>query len=77
MIQIFIENGIGAKAFKYLTSEDIDDKELGISFGGRKVLKQLLKTVSKSSKVWNFDQKFNLLCVRKIYWIVAVYNYVY
>ena len=45
MIQIFIENGIGAKAFKYLTSEDIDDKELGISFGGRRVLKRILKTV--------------------------------
>ena len=47
MIQIFIENGIGAKGFMDLTSEDIDDKELGISFGGRRVLKRILKTVSK------------------------------
>ena len=47
MIQNFIDNGIGAKGFMDLTSEDIGDKELGISFGGRRVLKRVLKTICK------------------------------
>lgn len=36
------DNGIGAKVFTELTNEDIDDKDLGFSFGGRKVLKRVL-----------------------------------
>ena len=30
-----------------MTDEDIDDKELGFSFGGKKILKRVLKTLSK------------------------------
>ena len=30
------DSGIGAKVFTEMTNEDIDDKELNFSFGGRK-----------------------------------------
>ena len=40
-----VDNGIGAKVFTKLTNEDIDDKDLGFSFGGRKVLKQILAEI--------------------------------
>ena len=44
---IFADNGIGAQAFTEMTDTDIDDKELGFTFGGRKILKQVLQTLSK------------------------------
>ena len=46
MIQL-ADNCIGAQAFMEMTDEDIDDKELGFSFGGKKILKRVLKTLSK------------------------------
>ena len=46
MIQ-FADNCIGAQAFTEMTDEDIDDKELGFSFGGKKILKRVLKILSK------------------------------
>ena len=30
------DSGIGAKVFTEMTNEDIDDKELNFSFGGRR-----------------------------------------
>ena len=39
------DNGIGAKVFTELTNEDIDDEDLGFSFGGRKVLKRILAEI--------------------------------
>ena len=39
------DNGIGAKVFTEMTNEDIDDKELNFSFGGRKALKKVLADI--------------------------------
>lgn len=41
------DNGIGAKVFVIdITEADIDSQELGFSFGGRRVLKRILKVYS-------------------------------
>ena len=42
---MFADNCIGAQAFMEMTDEDIDDKEHGFSFGGKKILKRVLKTL--------------------------------
>lgn len=39
------DNGIGANVFTEMTSEDIDEKELNFSFGGRIALKKVLADV--------------------------------
>ena len=44
-----IDNGIGANIFTELTNDDINDKDLGFSFGGKKVLKNVLAEI----KVWS------------------------
>ena len=38
-------NGIGANVFTEMTNEDIDDKELNFSFGGRIALKKVLADI--------------------------------
>ena len=44
---MFVDNCIGAQAFMEMTDEDIKDEELGFSFGGKKILKRVLKTLKK------------------------------
>ena len=46
----FADNCIGAQAFMEMTDEDIDGKELDFSFGGKKILKRVLKTLSRDSQ---------------------------
>ena len=41
------DNGIIAKAFLELTEDDIENQQLNISFGGKKILKKLLKQLKK------------------------------
>ena len=41
------DNGVVAKVFLELTDEDIEDKQLNISFGGKKILKKLIKQLKK------------------------------
>ena len=46
LLIFFADNGIGAQAFLAMTDKDIDNKELGFTFGGRIILRQVLKTLS-------------------------------
>ena len=41
------DNGIVAKAFLELTEDDIGNQQLNITFGGKKILKKLLKQLKK------------------------------
>ena len=41
------DNGIVAKAFLELTEDDIENQQLNITFGGKKILKKLLKQLKK------------------------------
>ena len=45
---MFVDNCIGAQAFMEMTDEHIDSKELGFTFGGKLVLKRVLKTLGLS-----------------------------
>ena len=47
LLIFFADNGIGAQAFMEMTDADIDNKELGFTFGGKIILKRVLKTLSK------------------------------
>ena len=48
LVTCFIaDNGVVAKAFLELTEDDIEDKQLNITFGGKKILKKLLKQFKK------------------------------
>ena len=37
------DNGIGAKVFIELTEKDINSADLGLSYGGKKVIRKVLK----------------------------------
>ena len=41
------DNGIVAKVFLELTEDDIEGPQLNITFGGKKILKKLLKQLKK------------------------------
>lgn len=44
-IIIFTDNGINAKAFLQLSDSHIDSKQFAITFGGKLILKKLLKAL--------------------------------
>lgn len=41
----FVGNYIGAKVFSKMTEEEVNDPSLGFSFGGKKLLKDILARI--------------------------------